>query len=67
MRLKLLLSAVALIGIVSCSSIPELPLPPPIPVPTEQELSCLPDDTFAKVIRMRERIITLEEIIKSTH
>ena len=66
MKLKTLLGAVILTSLVSCSSIPRLPLPEPIQYPAESELSCLPDDVYAKVIHMRSRIITLEEIIKTT-
>ena len=65
--MKLLLSLCVAASISACAITPELPLPPPIQIPTEQDLSCLPDATFSQVIRMRERIKTLEEIIKSTH
>lgn len=30
-------------------------------------MDCLPEDVFQKIIIMRERIVNLENIIKSTH
>ena len=43
-----------------------LPLPAPLPPLADESLDCVSEDTFRLVIRYRERVKTLEEIIKST-
>lgn len=47
-----------------------LPLPPPIPAHmllNIEELSCLSNATFSKIVFLDKRIYTLEDIIKATH
>jgi hypothetical protein len=69
--LKTLFLAAAIVSALSsCVSIPTAPhlaLPPPLPELSEIELDCLSDQSYELVIRYRERVRTLEEIIKSTH
>ena len=63
-------------SIISCDSIPTNPtlkLPPELIVPTisAQEVECLSDKTFLKIMKRDKlksaRIETLTNIIKSTH
>jgi hypothetical protein len=65
----LLLSVVILIS--SCCDtqyiVKPLPVPPPITLPNEAELSCLSDEAYKKVVGMDKRIFTLLGIIESTH
>jgi hypothetical protein len=74
---KNLLAALAIILIVSgCATAGpaalRLPLPPPLVLPTipAASLECLADDTYDKLVerdvRQRERIHTLEDIIRAT-
>lgn len=72
MRIALLLAATLILS--SCSTwntkyVPvSLPLPPPLTVNlTEEELACLSDTTYEKIVLMDKRIKTLEGIILSTH
>ena len=74
---KNLLAALAIILLASgCATAGpaalRLPLPPPLVLPTVPiaSLECLSDDTYNKLIerdvRQRERIHTLEDIIRAT-
>jgi hypothetical protein len=45
----------------------ELPLPPPLEIQlTEEELTCVSDNTYSKIVLLAKRVLTLEEIIRST-
>ena len=65
---------IAAILICSCTTTEYVSSPLPLPdtlgsheLPTEAELACVSDETYAKIVKMHKRILTLEEIIKSTH
>ena len=71
-KLNLLVAATLIISLSSCTTVKfvpvAIPLPPPLQVNlTEEELACLSDTTYDKIVLMDKRIITLENIIKSTH
>ena len=76
-QLKKIVVITSLATIASCGGtnvkkavIDPLPLPPPIPAHmllNIEELSCLSNATFDKIIYLDKRIYTLEGIIKSTH
>ena len=60
----------ALASLISCASVPtvpRLPLPPSIPEIPEESFDCLSEQAFDYVILLRERVHTLESIIRSTH
>ena len=67
-----LLSVAFIISLSSCSTIEYLPVdlsnlvPPSLPQFTEQELLCVSDKTYERIVLGDKRIITLENIIKST-
>lgn len=70
MKLSLLLAVTLILS--SCTTVKyipvSLPLPPPLTVNlTEEELACLSDTTYEKIVLMDKRIKTLEGIIRSSH
>ena len=75
MSLRSLLAVTLIISLSSCTTQikyvnVELPLPPPLAIDWEQlesDLMCVPDSAYDTVVKMDKRIITLENIIKSTH
>ena len=74
--MRMLIVFASAIILASCCSIPDqakLPLPPEANLPklTDAELACVTDHTYEKIATLdnqcKERIKTLENIIKTTH
>lgn len=67
---KKLVAAAALASLTSCATVPatpRLPLPPSIPEIPEESFDCVSDQAFDYVIQLRERVKTLESIIRTTN
>lgn len=75
-KYKTIILLIAASSLINCSGIPsqaKLPLPPEInyPVITAEDVKCLSDEVFGKIVKRDKlksaRIETLKGIIRSTH
>jgi len=62
-----MLLALAALSVNSCISTIEIPLLDPIEPVAESEFDCVSEEAFDYMIRLRERVITYENMIRATH